>query len=167
MKILVSYFFFSIVLEILNFSTSLVLVSYKPVSYIKKTCSCIVVNLIYPVQFTDIFISRWSLDNTTYGAYSSPVIGSDKYSYINLKAPVNKILWFGGEAATDVNNYGYTQGAYTGGRKQAEELLACMKDASKCPVNKPREQASTVSSSIQHMPPLLFSVFLVILLHFL
>ena len=36
-EILVSYFLFSIVLEFLNFSTSVVLVSYKPVSY-KKTC---------------------------------------------------------------------------------------------------------------------------------
>ena len=35
-EILVSYFFFSIVLEFLNFSSSVVLVSYKPVSYKKK-----------------------------------------------------------------------------------------------------------------------------------
>ena len=35
-EILVSSFFFSIVLEFLNFSTSKVLVSYKPVSYKKN-----------------------------------------------------------------------------------------------------------------------------------
>ena len=119
---------------------------------------------ICTIQLTDIFLSRWSLDNTTYGAYSSPVIGSDKYSYINLKAPVNKTLWFGGEAATDVDNFGYAHAAYTSGNKQAEELLACMKEASKCPVYKPRDQGSTVSSSIMKKPSLLFGVLLVIVL---
>ena len=84
----------------------------------------------------DIFVSRWSLDNTTYGAYSSPVIGSHKYTYINLKTPVNNTLWFGGEAATDEDSYGYAHGAYSGGVSQANLLMACMKDSSKCPVYK-------------------------------
>ena len=100
-------------------------------------------------HFTDIFVSRWSLDNTTYGAYSSPVIGSDKYSFINLKAPVNKTLWFGGEAATDEDSYGFAHEAYSGGVAQADQLLACIKDGSKCPVYKQRQQPKTCSSSVK------------------
>ena len=93
------------------------------------------------------------------------MIGSDKYSYINLKAPVNKTLWFGGEAATDVDNFGYAHGAYSSGAKQADELLTCMKDSSKCPVYKPREQPSTNtgSSPALHRPSLLQGLFLLIL----
>ena len=76
-------------------------------------------------------------------------IGSDKYTYINLKAPVNKTLWFGGEAATDVDNFGYAHGAYSGGSAQADQLLACIKDGSKCLVYKPREQPKKCSSSVK------------------
>jgi len=123
-----------------------------------------VLRRVYPTasQPSAIFLSRWSLDNTTYGAYSSPVIGSDKYSYINLRAPVNKTLWFGGEAATDVNNFGYAHAAYTFGGKQADELLSCIKDSSKCPVYKPRGQSNTTGSSTKSMPSTILVFFLLI-----
>ena len=114
-------------------------------------------------HFPDIFVSRWSLDNTTYGAYSSPVIGSDKYSYINLKAPVKKTLWFGGEAATDVDNFGYAHGAYSASIAQADQLLACIKDGTKCTVYKARQPPKTCSSSVKQQISSLCSVIIILL----
>ena len=86
----------------------------------------------------DIFVSRWSLDNTTYGAYSSPVIGTDATTYLHLRAPVNKTLWFGGEAATSSDVFGYAHGAYAFGIGDADKLVKCMGNSASCPVYKPR-----------------------------
>ncbi len=88
-------------------------------------------------------MSRWSTDPTTYGVYSSPVVGVDDYAFEHLKAPVNKTLWFGGEAATDSDDFGFAHGAYRGGKKQAVQLVSCMKDSKKCPVYKPRPLPAT------------------------
>lgn len=83
-------------------------------------------------------MSRWSRDPTTHGAYSAPGVGVDEHTYLHLKAPVNKTLWFGGEAATDSEDYGYAHGAFRGGTHQATQLVKCIKDASVCPKYKPR-----------------------------
>ncbi len=88
-------------------------------------------------------MSRWSRDPTTFGAYSSPVIGVDDKTYQDLKAPVNKTLWFGGEAATDSDHFGYAHAAYGFANKQAVQFMACLKDSSKCPVYKARTAATT------------------------
>ena len=79
-----------------------------------------------------------------------------------MRAPVNKTVWFGGEAATDVEKFGFTDGPYTYGGKQADELLLCMKDSSKCPVYKSRGQSSKAGSSTRNMLPLMLMLFLLI-----
>ena len=83
-------------------------------------------------------MSRWSRDPFSFGAYSSPVIGADSYAYIHLKTPVGKTLWFGGEAATDVEDYGYAQGAFKSGIDRAKVFLKCLKQ-NDCPKYKPRK----------------------------
>lgn len=83
-------------------------------------------------------MSRWSLDNTTYGAYSSPVVGTDAITYQHLRAPVNKTLWFGGEAATSSDVFGYAHGAYKFAIGDADKLVQCMGNSASCPIYKPR-----------------------------
>lgn len=125
------------------------------------------ITLTLLIVIVGIHVSRWSLDNTTYGAYTSPVVGSDKYSFMHLKAPVNKSLWFGGEGATDSDNFGYAHGAYASAAAQADQLMACMTNALKCPVYMPRKSPKKCSSSVRNKfslalicLSLLFSTFL-------
>eukprot|EP00794_Sanderia_malayensis_P007304 gene7304-8120_t len=106
----------------------------------------------YPsaVNATDIFLSRWSRDNATYGTWSNPVVGTDEYTFKYLKAPVNKRLWFGGEAATDSDNYGYAHGAFQGAIKQGLQMVKCLKDSTTCPVFKPRPPPSKLGAALAH-----------------
>ena len=73
-------------------------------------------------------MSRWSLDPFSFGAYSSPVIGTDEWTYKHAKTPIGKRVWFGGEATTSSGDYGLVHGAHDGGVERAMTFLKCIRE---------------------------------------
>ena len=68
-------------------------------------------------------ITRWSQDPFSYGSYSFPCTGSPRSDISALAAPVNKTLFFAGEA-TNADYPGTVHGAYLSGVREAKRIIA-------------------------------------------
>ncbi|KAG0454264.1 hypothetical protein HPP92_025568 [Vanilla planifolia] len=76
---------------------------------------------------TRCLVSRWGSDVDTLGAYSCDLVGKPADLYERLRAPVENLLYFAGEAAS-VDHSGSVHGAYSSGLLAAEE---CRKNLSR------------------------------------
>jgi len=73
--------------------------------------------------------TNWLKDRYTFGAYSSPEVGADPLSISFMGQDIGNVLFFGGEH-TSVDRWGYVDGAYLAGQREAEKLLkACCRTA--------------------------------------
>ncbi len=70
----------------------------------------------------DYQITRWASDPFAFGSYSFNSLGSTPKMRDTLAAPLNKQIFFAGEA-THRNYFGTTHGAYLSGVRAAEEVL--------------------------------------------
>ena len=68
-------------------------------------------------------ITRWANDPFTWGSYSFPCTGSPRSDITALAAPVNKALYFAGEA-TNADYPGTVHGAYLSGVREAKNIVA-------------------------------------------
>ncbi|KAI9511355.1 amine oxidase [Russula earlei] len=73
------------------------------------------------------YFPRWQSDPLYRGSYSNWPSSFLKGHHTNLRATVERRLWFGGEA-TSFKYYGYLHGAYYEGQKMAEEIAHCVED---------------------------------------
>jgi monoamine oxidase len=69
---------------------------------------------------------NWSRDPFSRGAYTFVAVGQDDASE-RLRAPVQKTLFFAGEATADGEELGTVHGAFSSGRRAAKEILASVK----------------------------------------
>ena len=67
-------------------------------------------------------ITRWANDPFTWGSYSFPCTGSPRSDITALAAPVNKALYFAGEA-TNADYPGTVHGAYLSGVREAKNIV--------------------------------------------
>ena len=67
-------------------------------------------------------ITRWAQDPFTWGSYSFPCTGSPRSDITALAAPVNKSLYFAGEA-TNADYPGTVHGAYLSGVREAKNII--------------------------------------------
>lgn len=70
----------------------------------------------------EVKITRWNNDPYAYGAYSYLPVGADYEHREILKAPIDKKIYFAGEA-TSIDNPATTQGAYLSGLREAKRIL--------------------------------------------
>ncbi|KAI0003380.1 amine oxidase [Russula compacta] len=73
------------------------------------------------------YFPRWHSDPLYRGSYSNWPSSFLKDHHTNLRATVERRLWFGGEA-TSLKYFGYLHGAYYEGQKMAEEIARCIED---------------------------------------
>lgn len=71
---------------------------------------------------TDVFITRWGHDAFARGSYSYVKLGSTPHDQDALATPVGGRLLFAGEAS-NAARYGYADGAFTTGIREAKRLL--------------------------------------------
>ncbi|KAI0303520.1 amine oxidase [Multifurca ochricompacta] len=74
------------------------------------------------------YFPRWLSDPLYRGSYSNWPSSFLKSHHTNLRATVDRRLWFGGEA-TSLKYFGYLHGAYYEGQKMAEEIAHCIESA--------------------------------------
>lgn len=71
----------------------------------------------------DYQIMRWTTDPFSLGSYSYNRVGCTPETLRVLAAPLNKTVFFAGEAS-DANHFGTAHGAYLSGRRAATEILS-------------------------------------------
>lgn len=75
-------------------------------------------NIPEPIHYA---ISRWSLDNNSYGSYSFVPVGSSDQYYDDLAQPVSNKVFFAGEA-TDKIHHSTVLWAYLSGKREAKRI---------------------------------------------
>eukprot|EP00301_Raphidiophrys_heterophryoidea_P026573 c9208_g1_i1.p1 GENE.c9208_g1_i1~~c9208_g1_i1.p1 ORF type:complete len:561 (+),score=127.70 c9208_g1_i1:113-1795(+) len=66
--------------------------------------------------------TQWYKDRFTFGAYSSPEVGTDPLSFEYLAQDIGGVLFFAGEA-TSSDRFGYVDGAFISGQREAQKIL--------------------------------------------
>ena len=74
-------------------------------------------------QPTDFQITRWAADLFARGSYSYNALGATPAMRNVLAAPLNRRLFFAGEA-TNKDYFGTAHGAYLSGLRAAKEILS-------------------------------------------
>lgn len=90
-------------------------------------------NISYP---TEIFVSKWSTNPFIKGSYSYAAVGSSPADFHNLEGRLEN-LFFAGEAC-DEEYFGYLQGAYFTGMRQAKAIVKCI-NGGECAIYKPEK----------------------------
>lgn len=67
-------------------------------------------------------LTRWHLDEHTFGSYSYYKVGTQKQHFQQLRQPLQNRFWFVGEH-TNPENYAFAHGAYQTGVWAAQEAL--------------------------------------------
>ena len=106
-------------------------------------------NLIYRLIFSDIYVSQFSQNPYIRGSYSKGVVGSSEATILELGKNIGN-LFFAGEA-TDKDWIGLMQGAYRTGESQAKMIasaIKCKETGKECPVpTKPPDKSHSTSLS--------------------
>ena len=84
----------------------------------------------------ELYVSRFSQNPYIRGSYSNAVVGTASADFENLLGRLGD-LFFAGEAAAE-EYWGYLQGGYLTGLKQAKVILSCLK-GKECPEYEPKE----------------------------
>ncbi|KAI8065116.1 hypothetical protein BC940DRAFT_356663 [Gongronella butleri] len=79
---------------------------------------------------TDMVFPRWHSNPLFRGSYSNWPIGELDQHHLNMKAPLNNRVFFGGEAMSK-EYFGYLQGGWISGEEAAINVIQCIK--SSCP----------------------------------
>jgi hypothetical protein len=79
-------------------------------------------------------VGKFSQNPYVRGSYSNAVVGTTSADFENLLGRLGG-LFFSGEASSD-DYWGYAQGAYLTGLKQAKVILGCL-EGNECPEYKP------------------------------
>ena len=87
-------------------------------------------------KFSEFFVGQFSQNPYVRGAYGNAGVGSSPADFHNLQGRLGN-LFFSGEA-TDEEYWGYTQGGYLTGLKQAKQILKCS-NGLECPEYHPEE----------------------------
>ncbi|KAI0047037.1 amine oxidase [Auriscalpium vulgare] len=77
------------------------------------------------------YFPRWNSDPLYRGSYSNWPASLVREHHLNLRATVDKRLWFAGEA-TSLKYYGYLHGAFFEGQRVAADIAQCIQD-DECP----------------------------------
>lgn len=97
----------------------------------------------------EVFVSKWSNNPYVKGSYSNAVVGSTLADFHNLEGRVDR-LFFAGEAC-DEEYWGYLQGAYQTGLKQAKSIVNCIR-GEKCVKYQPEKaEVCSVSSTLRSL----------------
>jgi len=67
-------------------------------------------------------MTRWHLDDHTYGSYCYPKVGTTKANFQQLRQPLQNRFWFVGEH-THPDKYAYAHGAYESGVLAARQAI--------------------------------------------
>ena len=85
-------------------------------------------------EFSEFVVGKFSQNPYVRGSYSNAVVGTTSADFENLLGRLGG-LFFSGEASSD-DYWGYAQGAYLTGLKQAKVILGCL-EGNECPEYKP------------------------------
>jgi len=77
-------------------------------------------NLPDPIRYK---VANWDKDKYAYGAYSYVSVGTSPQSFLDYEATIDNQVYFAGEASSSFL-YGYVQGAYYTGIREADKILA-------------------------------------------
>ena len=81
-------------------------------------------SLTYISQFLEIIVGQFSQNRYIRSSFSNAVVGSTSADFHNLQGRLDN-LFFAGEA-TDEDYWGYAQGGYLTGLKQAKMIFNCL-----------------------------------------
>jgi polyamine oxidase len=86
--------------------------------------------------FLEIYVGQFNQNPYVRGSYSNAVVGATFADFDNLQGRLGG-LFFAGEA-TDVDYWGYMQGAYLTALKQAKMIVSCL-NGKECPEYEPKD----------------------------
>jgi hypothetical protein len=89
-------------------------------------------------SISELYVSKFSQNPYIRGSYSNAVVGTTSADFENLLGRVGD-LFFAGEAA-DEEYWGYVQGGYLTGLRQAKVILNCL-TGKECPEYEPGKTA--------------------------
>lgn len=72
----------------------------------------------------DVFLSKWSTNNFTQGAYPNPIVGAKREDYANIASNLGR-LFFAGDGTT-FETFGFAHGAMLTGAKKAHQIMNCI-----------------------------------------
>ena len=69
----------------------------------------------------DVHYTKWASDKFSYGSYSYTAVGNTPETYLEIRTPINNLIYFAGEHTNE--NYPATiHGAYLSGLRAARSM---------------------------------------------